>query len=223
MKIDEATIESIKNIFEKQLVNPIECLLFTSDMLTGSCDNRSYNEFAKELLETFSELNHKISITHLDLADTEGQKRGLVISPTILLGAGGHCRIQYWGAPTGHQSGPFIEAMLTASKTHTPLSDRSKKSLRRLDHEILIECFVSPDCPYCPGAVRLTNHAALECRYITSRIIDITQSMNVALLYQVSSTPHLVINEDPEISISGAPDEEMLLEKILFEKDPSPS
>lgn len=216
MRIDERTIEAVGKKFSRELVDPVEIVLFTTELPTGSCDNRGYNELAEDLLEAFEEISDKLSITRLDLYGARGKDLGLIISPTILIGAEGRYPIQYWGAPTGEEGGIFIETIVAASRRETGLSARSREKIDAVDRSTLIECFVAPECPHCPPAVFLAHRIALESGgTVTSRCIDVVECMNRALEFDVASVPHMVINEDPSSTMCGVQDERTMVNTIL--------
>jgi len=216
MRIDEDTIDEILTKFKRELVEPVEVLLFTTELPTGSCDNRGYNEFAEDLIGAFDEMSDKISVARLDLYSSRGNDLGLIISPTILIGADGRYPVQYWGAPTGEEGGMFIETIVAASRRETGLNTRSCEKISSIDRTTLIECFVTPECPHSPRAVFLAHRIALESGgMVTSRFIDIIECMNRALEFNVTSVPHMVINEDPSSMLCGVQDERTMINTIL--------
>ncbi len=215
MKLDEETLHTIEETLQQKLDRPVEILLFTTDRMTGSVDNRGYNDFAHNLCDELSGMSPSISCERRDLFEEEGTAPGLTLSPTILVGHDGIFPIQYWGAPGGKLGGTFIEAIVTASRREPDLSEWSVQKLAGQDKTTLLEYFVTPDCDFCSGAVDLANRIALASGgRVTARHVDVTQGMDRALLFNVASVPHLVIDEDPSRSMIGLCDEETLVAMI---------
>ena len=216
MTLDEKTIHAIQETLKQKLAHPVEILLFTTDQMTGSVDNRGYNDFAGDLCDELSGMSASISCERHDLFGEQGTALGLALSPTILVGQDGIFPIQYWGAPGGKQGGSFIEAILMTSRREPGLSESSVQKLSGQSEPMLLEYFVTPDCDFCSGAIDLANRIALASGgWITARHVDVTQGMDRALLYNVESVPHLVIDEDPTTSIVGFRNEEELLKVVL--------
>lgn len=216
MKLDEETIYTIQETLKQKLAHPVEILLFTTDRMTGSVDNRGYNDFAGDLCDELSRMSSSISCERRDLFGEQGKALGLALSPTILVGCKGIFPIQYWGAPGGKQGGTFIEAIVMTSRREPDLSESTVQKLSAQGKPMLLEYFVTPDCNFCSGAVDLANRVALASGgWITTRHVDVTQGMDRALRYNVASTPHLVIDEDPAASTVGFRGEEELVKIIL--------
>lgn len=216
MHPDDKTLYAIETRLKEDLVLPVEMKLFTTDQMTGSRDNRGYNQFAGEFLEELAAAFDPLSLVRLDLFSDEGKSLGLAMSPTILVGGDGIFPIQYWGAPTGNLGGTFIEALVMTSRRGVDPTDPLQESLHSLSHSVLLECFVTTECPYCPGAVHLLQRAALASGgQVTARIIEITQGMDRALRFDVVSVPHLVMEEDSSRSMVGLFDEKNLATMIL--------
>ncbi|OPL16090.1 MAG: hypothetical protein AVO39_06475 [delta proteobacterium MLS_D] len=216
MRIDDETLETIRSRLKTELTDSAEILLFTTDRMTGSCDNRGYNDFADQLLDAIADVDRRLSVRRLDLFGDEGRAFGLSLSPTLLIGAQERFPVQFHGAPTGNLGGAFIEAILMISRRDPDLTPESRRLLGTIARPVTVECFVAPDCAYCPAAVDLGARIAFSSGdVITFRSIDITQGMDRALLFDVASVPHLVIGEDPSTALVGVPREEALVGALL--------
>lgn len=69
--------------------------------------------------------------------------------------------IRFYGIPAGYEFGFLINAVISVSKGESLLSEASKAKLEGLSKPVHVQVFVTPTCPYCPGAVILAHNAAL--------------------------------------------------------------
>jgi glutaredoxin-like protein len=93
------------------------------------------------------------------------------------------------------------------------LSQETKETVAGINTPVHIQVFVTPTCPYCPGAVRLAHQLALESDLITADMVEAIEFPHLANKYDVMGVPRTVINED--VHIEGAAPEPMLLEQLL--------
>jgi len=216
VKIYDETLEAICSRLKADLRDSVEILLFTTERMTGSCDNREYNTFAGQFLDELADADDRLSVRRLDLFGDEGRALGLSLSPTLLIGMNKRFPVQFHGAPTGNLGGAFIEAILMISRRDPGLAPESGRLLATLSRPVTVECFVTPDCTYCPAAVDLAARIAFAAGdFITFRCTDITQGMDRALPFDVASLPHLVIDDNPSTAIVGVPQETALIDAVL--------
>ncbi len=215
MIIDSKTKERLKVKFEKELIAPVDVKVFTRNIVLRNEDPQ-YTRFAKELVQEFAEVSSKIKAEFYSLEDTLATKLNLSLSPTVLVGRDNGFNIEYWGAPAGQESATFIETIIMVSTKTTGLSKNLQEKLKEIENNVLLETFITLNCPYCPQAVLLANKMAIESNgKVISRCIEAQENIERASRFGVSSVPQQVINEDINSVMVGVQPEEKLVEYLL--------
>ena len=106
-----------------------------------------------------------------------------------------------------------MEAIADVSQGATGLSAETKEKLKTIDTDIHIQVFVTPTCPYCPGAVRMGHMMALENDHIRADMVEAQEFMSLSRKYGVMGVPRVVINEDTVFE--GAVPEENYLSYVM--------
>jgi len=73
--------------------------------------------------------------------------------------------------------------------------------------------FVTPTCPYCPGAASMANRMALTSPRIRSVVVEANEFAELSRRFQVEGVPRTVVNRAG--SFVGAPPETMFVESVL--------
>jgi len=216
MVFDEKTRQRIKEKFAMELKNDVHIRVFSSNLVTGN-GPQEYTEFTKDFLKELSDLDERMHVDFENIYDEEAKKLGISVSPSVLIGNGsGSYPVQYFGAPAGYEAGSFIEAVSMISRSDSALEQSSREKLRHIDKDLLIETYVTPACPHCPRAVVLSNQIAIESRgTIVSRCIEAEEMLERARLFNVSSVPQQVINEDRGSVTVGVQQERTFVNQVL--------
>jgi thioredoxin 1 len=81
---------------------------------------------------------------------------------------------------------------------------------------MLIETYITPACPHCPKAVVLSNQIAIESGgKIVSRCVEAQEVMDRARMFNVSSVPQQVINEEKGSITIGVQQEKIFVNQVL--------
>ena len=216
MVFNDKTKQQIVEKFDAELKDDVYIKLFSTDLISGN-NNSEYIDFTKEFLKELSEINSKIHVDSNGMYEEEAKKRGITVSPTVIIGYGnGWYPVQYFGAPAGHEAGSFIEAISMISRGDSGLDTSSREKLKNIDRDMLIETYVTPACPHCPKAVILSNQIAIESGgKIVSRCIEAQEMMDRARMFNVSSVPQQVINEGKESVTVGVQQEKTFVNQVL--------
>jgi alkyl hydroperoxide reductase subunit AhpF len=121
---------------------PVSLLLFTQTI--GGSES---GVIAKQVLDELAGLHEKISIVEknfiLDVDDRS--KYGVDKSPAIVvLSDGEDTRIRFFGAPTGYEFVPLVEAVLLAGTGNVELAEETKNLLATVDKPMNIQVFSTP-------------------------------------------------------------------------------
>ncbi|MFQ5978466.1 MAG: thioredoxin family protein [Candidatus Heimdallarchaeota archaeon] len=125
-------------------------------------------------------------------------------------------RIRYFGIPSGYEFGSFIESILEAG-TNLEVEDEIAEKLRSIDKPVHMQVFVTPTCPYCPGAVRTAHRFAMINSKITGDMVEAMEFQELSRKYRVMGVPKTIIQAEggKPVFLEGAAPEEMFLAKIL--------
>jgi len=200
--------EYLQQEFAKRLKNPVKLVVFTQ---TIACDFCAQTE---EIAREVADLSDKISVevynfvTDKPVADQYGVDK---IPATVVVGEKDY-GIRFFGIPAGYEFTSLIEDIMMVSAGDSGLSEATKKAVSQIKQPVRIQVFVTPTCPYCPGAVLLAHKLAMESEYIVGDMVEATEFPHLAQKYNVMGVPRTVINE--KTHIEGAVPEAVLIAQL---------
>lgn len=121
---------------------PVSLLLFTQTI--GGSES---GEVAKQVLDEVARLNDKITLVEKNfILDVEDQtKYGVDKSPAIVVLADGRdTRMRFFGAPTGYEFVPLVEAVLLAGTGTVELEEETLQLLATVDKPMRLQVFSTP-------------------------------------------------------------------------------
>ncbi|MFW9889231.1 MAG: thioredoxin family protein, partial [Candidatus Thorarchaeota archaeon] len=121
-------------------------------------------------------------------------------------------KIKFYGIAAGHEFGALIGSIVDVSMGATQLPPDIVEDINAIDRPIHIQVFTTPQCPYCPGMVRLANQAAIINPLIESDMIESLEFQELAQKYEVFGVPKTIFNED--VSVEGLTPPVMFIEKL---------
>jgi hypothetical protein len=133
-------------------------------------------------------------------------------APPHLLLPGG---VRYIGVPDGHETAPFMDAV---SGRLPPPPPRLAERLAALRLPAALSLYVSPQCTFCPVAVRSLIPLATAQPRLNLTVIDVVLFPEMAEREQVLALPTLVI--DGRLRWSGTIDAVEVVE-LLLDADPA--
>ena len=168
----------------------------------------------KSLLEELKQASDKIKLEVFDFVKDRSvaEKHGVDKIPAVVVSGDMDYGIKFYGIPAGYEFGSLIEAIKLVSTGETTLTADSKKFLESLQKDIHLQVFVTPTCPYCPGAVILANQMAFYSPRVRADMIEATEFPHLSQKYKVMGVPRTVINET--VFQEGAAPENLIINKI---------
>jgi glutaredoxin-like protein len=148
-------------------------------------------------------------VTDKTLADQYGVDK---IPATVVLGAKDY-GIRYYGIPSGYEFTSLIEDVVAVYTGDAGLSDETLEALAAITEPVHIQVFVTPTCPYCPGAVRLAHGLAMASDLIRADMVESIEFPQLVNKYGVAGVPRTVINET--VSLEGLAPEPLMVAKVL--------
>ena len=194
------------------LKDPVKIMVFTQE---NECQ---YCVETRQIAEEVAGLSDKISVEVFDfVADQEVAEHYNIdkIPATVIMRGGDDPKdfgIRYFGIPSGYEFSSIIEDILMVSQGDSGLSDETKNMLKELTDPLHLQVFVTPTCPYCPGAVRLAHQLAMESDLVKGDMIEAIEFPHLSQKYHVQGVPRTVINESTHME--GMAPEHMLMAKV---------
>jgi glutaredoxin-like protein len=200
-----------------KLTAPVGLALFTHPAADEITEENT--EDMRRLLEEVAALSQgRVSLATYDVLKDEGIARSFGIDKTpALVVLGGDARrdpygIRFYGFVSGYEFGTLIEDLKMVSSGVPPLAEATRAALSRLKEPVHIQVFVTPTCPYCPGAVLLAHRFALASDRVKADMIDASEFPDLANRYGVYAVPRIVIND--RMHVEGAVPEGVLLSQL---------
>lgn len=194
------------------LADPVKIIVFTQEMECQYCSE------TRQIAEEVAGLSDKISVDVYDfVADKEVAEQYNIdkIPATVIMRGGDTPKdygIRYFGIPSGYEFSSIIEDIMMISQGDSGLSDETKNIIKDLTNPLHLQVFVTPTCPYCPGAVRLAHQLAMESDWVKGDMIEAIEFPHLSQKYQVQGVPRTVINESTHME--GMAPEHMLMAKV---------
>jgi len=212
--LSEAIKDQVREVFT-ELKEPVEVLFF------GKQDDCLYCADTQQLLQEVTALSDKLSLRLFDLetnADTAKQYNVDKAPGLVIAGRDGDqlvdFGIRYAGVPAGHEFTSLVHDLVLVSGRDSGLSERTRAILAGLKSPVLLQVFVTPNCPYCPGAVVLAHQMALESPMVQAEMVEATEFPELSERHNVSGVPQTTIN-DGAGGVVGAVPEDYLVAEIL--------
>lgn len=191
-----------------ELKNNVKLVFFTQKTECRFCRE------TRELLEEVSSLSPKIELEVLDFQtdSTRAEEYGVDKIPATVVLSPDYRGMRFFGIPSGYEFASLLDAIRLASTSDSELSSETRNFLDNLDKDLHLQVFVTPTCPYCPGAVTLAHRMAHYSPRVTADMVEATEFPHLSQKYSVMGVPRTVINEN--VFQEGAAPEEILVRKI---------
>jgi alkyl hydroperoxide reductase subunit F len=210
--VDEKTKKELRRVLEK-LPGRIELVYFTQENACPACRQQ------QRILEAIAESTDKVVLEINDFVK-DGQKATQYgidkIPATIVVGKKDY-GIRYYGLTAGYEFQSLIETVLLVAAENTGLAPEVEDMVKAIDQPVHIEVMTTLTCPYCPRAVHAAQQLAMINENITADMVESTEFPQLALRYDVTSTPKTVINETHSF-VGAMPAERVYLEVLKATK-----
>lgn len=206
--LDEKVTKEVK----KRLANlqhPLKIINFTQEFECQFCKE------TRELLADVAALSDKISFEVYDfMKDQETAKKFNIdkIPAAIVMGEKDY-GIRFFGIPSGYEFSTLLEAILMVSRRDSGLSEETRQKLAALKQKLHLQVFITPTCPYCPGAVHLAHQFAMESDKVTSDMVEAIEFPHLSQEFNVRGVPKTIANKRD--AAEGALPEAQLLARVL--------
>ncbi len=207
VEMDEATKEQVKVMFST-LEDDVTIHLFVKDHDCLYCGDTT------ALITMVADLSKKITVEkHTDeIGSGKAAEMGVRAHPTVVLHGKDKYKVRFLGIPAGHEFGALIAGIVAVSTGSVPLEPDIIQDIKEIDKPLHIQVFTTPQCPYCPNAVRLAHYAAILNPLIEADMVEALEFQDLANKYKVFGVPKTIINET--VHIEGAVPPEAFVEKL---------
>jgi glutaredoxin-like protein len=207
--MDDKTREDVRQMLA-EMTGAVKVVLFTQKFECQMCAE------TRQIADEVAELNDLITVEVHDFEEDKALADSLDIDkiPAMaILGADDQdYGIRFFGIPSGYEFMSFLESLKLVSRGEAGLSEETMAYLDALDGDLHLQVFVTPTCPYCPGAVILAHQLAFASEKVRGDMVEAQEFPHLSMKYQVMGVPRTVINEDTYLE--GAAPEAMLLGKL---------
>jgi glutaredoxin-like protein len=191
---------------------PVKLLLVTDD----GCQTCLDTQQILEEVESLSDQIH-VAVTGLGDADGSAESLGLDRAPGLAILSAeedvADFGIRYFGIPSGYEFSSLIQDIIMVGKGDSGLSRATMDALDQIGGYVHIQVFVTPTCPYCPGAVHLAHQMAYYSPRVKADMVEAIEFPDLAQRYGVMGVPRTVINDG--VHVEGAVPEAALVSKII--------
>jgi glutaredoxin-like protein len=193
MLIEMDNVEELKGKVKdalKDLKNPVNMILFTAKK---DCE---YCKDAKDIAQLVAESNELISLESFDLEKDKKKADEYKIDkvPALIVHGKDKRMVRFFGMAAGYEFSTLISDIKDASLGKPDIPEDLIKKIKSIDKKLHIQVFVTPTCPYCPGAVKVAHDLALLNPKITGDMIESMEFRELAKKHEVSGVPKTVIN-----------------------------
>ncbi|MDD4309225.1 MAG: thioredoxin family protein [Candidatus Cloacimonetes bacterium] len=205
--LDEKVMQEVTKALAN-MKNPVTLMLFTQPFECGYC--KDTHTLLSELIAANKLL--KLEVKQFDGDEEAVKSMGIDKIPAIAVLGDKDYGIRFYGIPAGYEFSSLLSAILMVSTGITKLTPETKTFLSNLSKPVHLQVFVTPTCPYCPGAVILAHQLAFVSPHVVADMVEITEFPHLAQKYSVQGVPRTTINE--KWFVEGAAPEAMLIAKL---------
>lgn len=205
--LNKKIAKELEGIF-KEFKKDVTVKYFTQEIECRFCRD------THKMLEELAEVTDRIKLEVYDFIKDKDQaeKYGVEHIPAIVVMDEKDYGIKFYGVPGGYEFSSLIESFKLVSTGETGLSKETMDFLDKLEKDVHLQVFVTPTCPYCPGAVILAHKMAYYSSKVKADMVEATEYPELAVKYNVMGVPRTVINETQYLE--GSAPEKMLIDKI---------
>ena len=174
-----------------EMEEPVRLIHFTQELNCDSC------EPTQRLLKEVAALSEKLTLEvhNFALEKEEAARFGVDKVPATIVANEKDHGIRLYGLPAGYEFAVLLEDILDVSRGRTGLDAEMRGRLHTLARPVHLQVFVTPTCPYCPGAARLAHQLALESDLVTADMIEAAEYPDLVVKYEVQGVPKTIVNE----------------------------
>jgi glutaredoxin-like protein len=216
--------ELIRQRFQRDLKSRLRIDFFTQRPSSFYVPGREcmHCETVQTMLQEIAGLSPRTSLTthELETASRPAAEFSVDRVPAIVLRGPANRPLRFFGLPSGHQFGAFIEALIETASGVFELQDQTRRTLRRLKTDVRLQVLVAPGCPHSASMAQLAYRFGLYSGRVKVSVIEVLEFPPIIQRYAVRAVPVTVMDE--QSLISGAQDEATLAQNLLLVAEGKP-
>lgn len=210
--------DTIRTLFTEHLTGPVKVAFFTRRPSPVIVPGREECQFCPQIgamLEHLVTLSPKLSLTTHEFVPTlpEAQRYAVTNVPTMVLRGTLNRPVRYQGMPSGYQFAAFIDLCVLLSRGKSMLTAAGRRRLQRVQRDISVEVFVTPESSDGPETARAAVQLSLASARIHVTITEISEFPTRAHNLDIREVPLTVI--DDTICIAGPLEGDALLDAVV--------
>jgi glutaredoxin-like protein len=154
-----------------------------------------------------------LRVHDLDAEPDLARELGIERVPAIVLRGAARGRVRFLGIPAGYEFATLLGDLADVAAGSTDLAIESKRALQALARDVHVRVFVTPTCPWCPGAARLAHQLAIESPRVTADVVEVSEFPDLGRRYRVQGVPLILVGED--VRLVGAQPEAVLVDAVV--------
>lgn len=193
-----------------EVTHPVRLVYFTQELECPGCGQ------TKEILQEIAPLSPLVTLEvhNIQLAKELAASLNIERVPALAVVGDDDRGIRFYGMPSGYEFVSLLEAIKMVGKRDSGLSAEAKLRLAGLKTPVEMEVYVTPTCPYCPGAVVTAFKMAYESPQIKAAMVEAMEFPQLANRYSVRGVPRTVVNQGLHY-IEGAVPEMRMVQEVL--------
>lgn len=207
--LKEKDRETVEKEFSK-ITRDFKVLIFTTDKNCMLCKE------TQSLLEEVTSLHPRIKVETYDESEKEKTAKFRINKyPAIIVTDMEESirGIRFFGIPAGYEFVSLLSALVEVGTGKAALKKETVDTVKSITKSVHIQIFVTPSCPYCPGAVRTAHQMAFLNPNIIADMVEAQEFAQLSNKYHVMGVPRVVINENSYFEGSVA--ELVYVERVL--------
>lgn len=199
----------VKELLE-QMPNVVRLVFFK--LPEEQCE---YCGIIEELLKELAETSDKVTVEvhSFDAEPDLVAAYGIDKAPALAIVGQKDYGLRFFGLPANYEFSTLIHGIQAAGHGAPGQLDEATLSyLASLQQPVHYQVFVTPSCPYCPGAAALAYDMAVASEWVRAEVVEASEFPELAERYGVMGVPLNVINETGRVE--GRAPQNMIVDAI---------
>ena len=174
-----------------------------------------YCAIIEELITELASVTDKLAVEtyRLDEHAEQAAAYGIDKAPALAIVGAKDYGLRFFGVPANYEFSTLIHGIQAAGHgAPAQLDEATMSYLASLDAPVHYQVFVTPTCPYCPGAAVLAYDMAVASDWVRAEVIEATEFPELSDHYGVMGVPLNVINETGRVE--GRAPQNMIVDAI---------
>lgn len=161
-----------------------------------------YCAIIEELITELAGVTDKLAVEtyQLDTDKEAAEAYGIDKAPALAIVGEKDYGLRFFGMPANYEFSTLMHGIQAAGHgAPAQLDEATLSYLAALDAPVHYQVFVTPTCPYCPGAAVLAYDMAVASDWVRAEVVEATEFPELSDHYGVMGVPLNVINETARV------------------------